>query len=78
VCWGATDAADQGLALHIASFTAIDLTAVRPPRVDRAWLAAAGRIIPPLLAELAAARPDSLGADRKSEERAFHSAAGVS
>ena len=74
----ATDAAAHGLALHAASFTAIDLAAVRPPRVDRAWLAAAGRIIPPLLAELVAARPGFLGEDRKSEERAFHSAAGVS
>jgi len=71
----ATDAAAHSLALHAKSFTAIDLASARPPQVDRDWLAAAGRVIPPLLAEIAARRHKPASAPPRSEERAFHSAA---
>ncbi|MBK8478599.1 MAG: glycosyltransferase [Opitutaceae bacterium] len=74
----ATDAAHHGIATHATSFTGIDLSAIRPPQVDRDWLASAARIIPPLLAGLVARACGAPGANRKSEERAFHSFGGVS
>lgn len=74
----ATDAAHRGIATHANSFTSIDLTAVRPPQVDRDWLAAAARIIPALLAELALTHSGSPRPNPKSEEHAFHSVGGVS
>ncbi len=74
----ATDAAAHGIATHAGSFTTIDLAAAQPPRVDRAWLAAAGTTIPPLLAAVAARNGVEKRHSRSSKERAFHSVAGVS
>jgi uncharacterized protein (TIGR00661 family) len=74
----ATDAAAHAIATHATSFTSLDLAAVHPPRVDRAWLAGAGQIIPATLAELAAAPTSPGSTNRKFKERAFHSAAGMS
>lgn len=74
----ATDAAARGIASHANSFTAIDLAAVRTPQVDRGWLASARVVIPPLLEALSARRGGSIQQAHASEERAFHSAAGVS
>jgi uncharacterized protein (TIGR00661 family) len=70
----ATDAAAHGIATHAKSFTGIDLAAARPPQVDRDWLAAAGRVMPPLLAEtISTARASGISA-RAAEEHAFLSA----
>jgi uncharacterized protein (TIGR00661 family) len=52
----ATDAAANGIATHAQSFTAADPEVARPPKVDRDWLAAARKVIPPILEELVASR----------------------
>jgi uncharacterized protein (TIGR00661 family) len=69
----ATDAATHGLALHARTFAAVDPAVARPPKSDRDWLASAGRVIPSLLAEVAAQRPRRAVLPPHSEERAFHS-----
>jgi uncharacterized protein (TIGR00661 family) len=73
----ATDAAAHRLALHTKSFTAIDLASARPPQVDRDWLAAAGRVIPPLLAEVAAREGKHPEYPPHFEEHASNFAAGA-
>lgn len=73
----ATDATAHGIATHAGRFTAIDLAAARPPQVDRAWLGAAGRVIPPLLAEVGAGRRPRPQLTPRSEEHAFLSAPGA-
>lgn len=73
----ATDAAARGIATHATSFTTIDLSTTRPPRVDRDWLAGAGRIIPALLAELAARQPGHQVPTRAANEPAVHSASEI-